>query len=59
MALLDHGPRQVIVVTGGPSEVLVLYGNEFRDLMDASPPIAKKPLTALAERARANATPRH
>ena len=57
MALLDHGPRHATVTAQGPIEVLVLYGNEFTDLMAASPSIARKLLTALAERARANATP--
>src|SRR5208282_272569 len=33
-----------------------LYGNEFNDLLDASPSITKKLLVALTERARANAT---
>ncbi len=58
MALLDHGPRHATVIASGPSEVLVLYGNEFNSLLDASPSIARRLLVALAERARANATPR-
>jgi CRP-like cAMP-binding protein len=57
MALLDRGPRHATVVAQGPAEVLVLYGNEFDDLMEASPSIARKLLSALAERARANAGP--
>ena len=56
MALLDRGPRVATVTAQGPAEVLVLYGNEFDDLLDASPSITKKLLVALAERARANAT---
>ena len=58
MALLDHGPRHATVIADGPGEVLVLYGNEFDSLLDASPSIAKKLLVALAQRARANASPR-
>ncbi len=57
MALLDHGPRHATVIAEGPIEVLVLYGNEFTNLMGASPSIARKLLTALAERARANTSP--
>jgi CRP-like cAMP-binding protein len=58
MALLDRGPRHATVVAEGPIEVLVLYAGEFDSLMDASPSITRKLLAALAERARANATPR-
>jgi len=58
MALLDHGPRHATVIADGASDVLVLYGNEFDNLLDASPSIAKKLLVALAQRARANASPR-
>ncbi len=56
MALLDHGPRHATVVADGPGEVLVLDGREFNSLLDASPTIARKLLTALAERERANAS---
>ncbi len=49
MALLDHGPRHATVMAAGPIEVLVLYGHEFTNLMDASPSIARKLLTALSE----------
>ncbi|MGO9658439.1 MAG: cyclic nucleotide-binding domain-containing protein [Acidimicrobiales bacterium] len=58
MALLDHGPRHATVVAEGPIEVLILYGQEFHNLMGASPSITRKLLAALAERARANANPR-
>ena len=58
MALLDRGPRHATVIAEGPIEVLVLYAGEFDSLMDASPSITRKLLAALAERARANATPR-
>ena len=56
MALLDHGPRHATVVAEGPGEVLVLDGREFNTLLDASPTIARKLLTALAQRERANAS---
>jgi CRP/FNR family cyclic AMP-dependent transcriptional regulator len=56
MALLDHGPRHATVVADGPGEVLVLDGREFNTLLEASPTIARKLLTALAERERANAS---
>jgi CRP-like cAMP-binding protein len=56
MALLDHGPRHATVVADGQAELLVLNGAEFRVLLDASPSIAQKLLTALAQRERANAT---
>lgn len=54
MALLEHGPRHATVVTDGPAEVLVLDGREFSGLLDGSPSIARKLLSALAERERAN-----
>ena len=56
MALLDHGPRHATVVAEGPGEVLVLDGREFNTLLDASPTITRKLLTALAQRERANAS---
>ncbi len=58
MALLDHGPCHATVITEGQSELIVLDGTEFGTLLDASPSITKKLLFALAERQRANATPR-
>ena len=53
MALLDPGPRVATVIAEGPTEVLVLHGNEFAALLDASPSITKKLLIVLAKRARA------
>lgn len=54
MALLEHGPRRATVVADGPVEVLVLDGREFSRLLDASPSITRKLLSALAQRERAN-----
>jgi CRP/FNR family transcriptional regulator, cyclic AMP receptor protein len=56
MALLDHGPRHATVIAERTSELIVLSGGEFNALLDASPSITKKLLSALAERTRANAT---
>ena len=56
MALLDRGPRHATVTVEGAGRVLVLDGREFSRLLDASPSIARKLLTALAERERMNAT---
>lgn len=58
MALLDRGPRHATVVVQGQAELLVLDGTEFSRLLDASPSITRKLLSALAERERANATVR-
>jgi CRP/FNR family transcriptional regulator, cyclic AMP receptor protein len=59
MALLDHGPRHATVIADGPVQLLVLDAHEFNQLLDNSPSIAKKLLTALAARERANASIRH
>jgi CRP-like cAMP-binding protein len=58
MALLDRGPRHATVVVQGEAELLVLDGAEFSRLLDVSPSITRKLLSALAERERANATVR-
>jgi CRP-like cAMP-binding protein len=58
MALLERGPRHATVIAEGPTDLIVLDGAEFSSLLDASPSIAKKLLFTLAERERANATPR-
>ncbi len=52
MALLDHGPRHATVVSDGVSHVLVLNVREFSTLLEASPSISRKLLSALAERAK-------
>jgi CRP-like cAMP-binding protein len=56
MALLDRGPRHATVTTEGAVEVLVLNSAEFGGLLDASPTISRKLLTALAQRERENAS---
>ncbi len=58
MALLARGPRHATVVVQGQAELLVLDGTEFSRLLDVSPSITRKLLSALAERERANATVR-
>jgi CRP/FNR family cyclic AMP-dependent transcriptional regulator len=58
MALLEHGPRHATVITDGPANVLVLDGREFDTLLEEAPSIARKMLTVLAQRERANAHPR-
>ena len=58
MALLDRGPRHATVVVQGRAELLVLDGSEFSRLLDASPSITRKLISALAERERANTTVR-
>jgi CRP-like cAMP-binding protein len=55
MALLDKGPRHATITTEGPAEVLVLDSSEFSGLLDTSPTISRKLLTALAQRERQNA----
>jgi CRP/FNR family cyclic AMP-dependent transcriptional regulator len=59
MALLDHGPRHATVIADGPLQLLVLDAREFSTLLDGSPSIAKKLLSAFATRERANASIRH
>lgn len=56
MALLDRCHATVVVQ--GQAELLVLDGTEFSRLLDVSPSITRKLLSALAERQRANATVR-
>jgi CRP/FNR family transcriptional regulator, cyclic AMP receptor protein len=58
MALLDHGPRHATVVADGPGEYLVLNSGEFSTLLDTSPSITRKLLTALAMRERITPEPR-
>jgi CRP-like cAMP-binding protein len=55
MALLGSGPRLATVIADGPMELIVLDTREFNDLVQASPSISRKLLTALASRARENA----
>ena len=52
------GPCHATVVVQGQAELLVLDGTEFSRLLDVSPSITRKLLSALAERERANATVR-
>ncbi len=56
MALLDRGPRHATVIVEHAGRVLVLDGREFSRLLDASPSISRKLLSALAQRERMNAS---
>jgi len=59
MALLDKGPRHATVTVEGQAEVLVLDSSEFSRLLDTSPSIGRKLLSALAQRERQNASIHH
>ena len=53
LALLGDGRRTATVTTATPSQVLVLFGTEFRQLQDAHPEIAERIESALREIAQA------
>ena len=53
LALLGDGRRTATVTTATPSQVLVLFGTEFRLLQDAHPEIAERIESALREIAQA------
>ena len=59
MSLLDHGPRHATVISDEPMTLLVLNVNEFNQMLDESPTIAKKLLLSFVARERANAALRH
>jgi CRP-like cAMP-binding protein len=50
IALLTDTPRSATVVTATPVRLLVITGPAFRHLLDATPSIQGKVLTALARR---------
>ncbi|MGO9559171.1 MAG: cyclic nucleotide-binding domain-containing protein [Acidimicrobiales bacterium] len=52
-ALLTNAPRTATVTAVGDMTVVVFDRREFSSLLDGSPQIARKLLTALAERAEA------
>lgn len=52
MSLLDKGPRSATVTAESAMDLLVLDGQEFRSLIDASPGVAWKMLASMAGRLR-------
>lgn len=52
ISLLDGGPRTATVVATSPMRLLVASGQEFDQLLDEAPTIARKMLPALAHRIR-------
>jgi voltage-gated potassium channel len=53
LALLGDGRRTATVTTSAPSQVLVLFGTEFRQLQQEYPEIAERIESGLREIARA------
>jgi CRP-like cAMP-binding protein len=53
LALLGDGQRTATVTTASPSQVLVLFGTEFRRLQQEYPELAVQIESALRETARA------
>jgi len=53
LALLGDGRRTATVTTASPSQVLVLFGTEFRQLQQDQPEIAERIEAALRETAQA------
>ena len=53
LAILGDGRRTATVTTAAPSQVLVLFGTEFRRLQQEYPEIAERIESALREIARA------
>jgi voltage-gated potassium channel len=53
LALLGDGRRTATVTTAAPSQVLVLFGTEFRQLQQEHPEIAARVESALREIAQA------
>jgi CRP/FNR family cyclic AMP-dependent transcriptional regulator len=52
MSLLDKGSRSATVIADSDMELLVLDGQEFRSLIEASPGVAWKMLVVMAGRLR-------
>jgi CRP-like cAMP-binding protein len=53
LAILGEGRRTATVTTASPSEVLVLFGTEFRRLQQEYPELAQRVESALRETAQA------
>jgi CRP-like cAMP-binding protein len=53
LAILGEGRRTATVTTDSPSEVLVLFGTEFRRLQQEYPELAQRVESALRETAQA------
>jgi voltage-gated potassium channel len=53
LAILGDGRRTATVTTAAPSQVLVLFGTEFRQLQQEQPEIAERIESALREIAQA------
>jgi len=52
VALLDRGPRTATVVAESPMEVMVFDRREFNALLETSPRVARRLLSAMAARMR-------
>jgi CRP-like cAMP-binding protein len=52
MSMLDKGPRSATVTAESEMDLLVLDGQEFRSLIEASPGVAWKMLASMAGRLR-------